>query len=168
MCSSSVLLEFLRVCQVLPDLPVVLPRSSSQRSRTVLVWLQFTEANWKYKTEPSDQACLGLRNRQCNFPRGKVMGGSSVLNYMIYTRGNRRDYDNWERLGNTGWGWNDVFRLGYPPASLARLASGLITDVVWTRVAPLLELSLTSPYMCMLQAIIWFVVDSTSVTSTLL
>ncbi|XP_049766907.1 glucose dehydrogenase [FAD, quinone] [Schistocerca cancellata] len=76
----------------------------------VASFLQFTEANWKYKTEPSDQACLGLRNRQCNFPRGKVMGGSSVLNYMIYTRGNRRDYDHWERLGNTGWGWDDVFR----------------------------------------------------------
>ncbi|VVC32223.1 Glucose-methanol-choline oxidoreductase,Glucose-methanol-choline oxidoreductase, N-terminal,Glucose- [Cinara cedri] len=65
--------------------------------------LQFTDANWKYKTMPSNNYCLGFVNRQCNFPRGKVMGGSSVLNYMIYTRGNRRDYDAWADAGNFGW-----------------------------------------------------------------
>lgn len=66
-------------------------------------YLQFTEANWAYKTQPSDRYCLGMKNGQCNWPRGKVVGGSSVLNYMIYTRGHRKDYDNWARLGNTGW-----------------------------------------------------------------
>ncbi|KAB0791778.1 hypothetical protein PPYR_03578 [Photinus pyralis] len=71
-------------------------------------YLQFTDANWKYNTMPSDKYCLGMENRQCNWPRGKVVGGSSVLNYMIYTRGNRRDYDNWEKLGNTGWSYRDV------------------------------------------------------------
>nr|CAD7398693.1 unnamed protein product [Timema cristinae] len=71
-------------------------------------FLQFTEANWKYKTMPSSSACLGHTNKQCNFPRGKVMGGSSVLNYMIYSRGNRRDYDEWEKLGNTGWSYKDI------------------------------------------------------------
>lgn len=71
-------------------------------------YLQFTKANWKYKTAPSNRACLGHTNKQCNWPRGKVMGGSSVLNYMIYTRGNRRDYDLWEKLGNPGWSWRNV------------------------------------------------------------
>ncbi|XP_018569550.1 glucose dehydrogenase [FAD, quinone]-like [Anoplophora glabripennis] len=71
-------------------------------------YLQFTESNWRYKTEPSNRFCMGMDNTQCNWPRGKVVGGSSVLNYMIYTRGNRRDYDNWARLGNDGWSFNDV------------------------------------------------------------
>ncbi|XP_049793730.1 glucose dehydrogenase [FAD, quinone]-like [Schistocerca nitens] len=70
--------------------------------------LQFTDANWNYRTEPSSTSCLAMEGRRCRFPRGKVMGGTSVLNYLIYTRGNRRDYDHWERLGNDGWGWADV------------------------------------------------------------
>ncbi|CAH2000166.1 unnamed protein product [Acanthoscelides obtectus] len=71
-------------------------------------FLQFTESNWAYKTEPSDKFCVGMDGQQCNWPRGKVVGGSSVLNYMIYTRGNRRDYDNWAKMGNTGWSYEEV------------------------------------------------------------
>lgn len=71
-------------------------------------YLQFTETNWKYKTEPSGRYCMGMDNGQCNYPRGKVMGGSSVLNYMIYTRGNHRDYDNWARMGNKGWSYREI------------------------------------------------------------
>ncbi|KAL4718770.1 hypothetical protein ACJJTC_003357 [Scirpophaga incertulas] len=71
-------------------------------------YIQFTDANWKYYTNPSDKYCAGFKNKQCHWPRGKVMGGSSVLNYMIYTRGTQQDYDNWRDLGNNGWGWNDV------------------------------------------------------------
>lgn len=71
-------------------------------------YLQFSTANWRYKTKPSKRYCAGFENQQCNWPRGKVMGGSSVLNYMIYTRGTQQDYDNWAALGNDGWGWDDV------------------------------------------------------------
>lgn len=71
-------------------------------------YLQFTTANWKYKTKPSEKYCAGFENKQCNWPRGKVIGGSSVLNYMIYTRGAAQDYNNWEAMGNDGWGWDDV------------------------------------------------------------
>jgi len=70
--------------------------------------LQFTEANWKYSMEPSGNVCLGMKSEKCTLPRGKVMGGSSTINYMIYTRGNRHDYDRWEKLGNNGWGYKDV------------------------------------------------------------
>ncbi|CAG9770840.1 unnamed protein product [Ceutorhynchus assimilis] len=71
-------------------------------------YLQFTESNWRYKTEPDGKACLGMDGTQCNWPRGKVVGGSSVLNYMIYTRGNWRDYDNWAAMGNQGWSFDEV------------------------------------------------------------
>ncbi|XP_046414126.1 glucose dehydrogenase [FAD, quinone]-like [Neodiprion virginianus] len=67
-------------------------------------YLQLSQLDWKYKTEPQGDSCLAMQNGRCNWPRGKVIGGSSVLNYMLYLRGNKKDYDTWEAQGNPGWG----------------------------------------------------------------
>lgn len=68
----------------------------------------FTPANWGYKTEKSSTACLGLVDGRCTWPRGKSLGGTTVLNYMVYSRGSRKDYDSWEQQGSHGWGYDDV------------------------------------------------------------
>lgn len=71
-------------------------------------YFQLTDYNWGYKVEPQENACLGMINRQCSWPRGKALGGTSTLNYMIHTRGNKLDYDKWANLGNVGWSYADV------------------------------------------------------------
>ncbi|KAG7204861.1 hypothetical protein KM043_005261 [Ampulex compressa] len=73
-------------------------------------YLQLTQLDWQYKTEPQGGSCLAMEQGRCNWPRGKVIGGSSVLNYMLYLRGNKRDYDIWEELGNPGWGSKETLR----------------------------------------------------------
>src|SRR3712207_6941803 len=50
----------------------------------------------------------GLNGRALAYPRGKVIGGSSAINAMIYMRGQAADYDGWRQLGLSGWGWDDV------------------------------------------------------------
>ncbi|XP_001602364.1 glucose dehydrogenase [FAD, quinone] [Nasonia vitripennis] len=75
----------------------------------IVNYLQFSnDLNWKYQTETSKTYCQGMTNRKCNWPRGKVMGGSSVLNYMIATRGNPLDYDAWAEMGNEGWSYDEL------------------------------------------------------------
>jgi choline dehydrogenase-like flavoprotein len=61
-------------------------------------------SDWCFKTEPE----AGLNGRSLNYPRGKVIGGSSAINAMVYMRGQAADYDHWRQLGLNGWGWNDV------------------------------------------------------------
>ncbi|XP_011158387.1 glucose dehydrogenase [FAD, quinone] [Solenopsis invicta] len=68
------------------------------------------DINWKYQTKSSNKYCLGMNNNRCNWPRGKVMGGSSVLNYMIATRGGAEDYNRWAEMGNEGWAYKDVLK----------------------------------------------------------
>ncbi|XP_063220572.1 glucose dehydrogenase [FAD, quinone] [Bacillus rossius redtenbacheri] len=64
--------------------------------------------DWGYVTEPEDTACLGQPERRCSWPRGKVLGGTSVLNGMMYIRGSKTDFDDWEAMGNKGWSYEDV------------------------------------------------------------
>jgi choline dehydrogenase len=60
--------------------------------------------DWGYATEPE----AGMNQRRIAFPRGKAVGGSSVINAMTYIRGHRLDFDGWQRAGLTGWGFDDV------------------------------------------------------------
>ncbi|MBX7197781.1 MAG: GMC family oxidoreductase N-terminal domain-containing protein [Rhodospirillaceae bacterium] len=60
--------------------------------------------DWRFKTAAEP----GLGGRSIDYPRGKVLGGSSSINAMIYMRGQSADYDGWRQAGNTGWGWDDV------------------------------------------------------------
>jgi choline dehydrogenase-like flavoprotein len=61
-------------------------------------------ADWRYRTEPEAR----MNGRAIPYPRGRVLGGSSSINGMIYMRGQSADYDGWAQAGNTGWGWEDV------------------------------------------------------------
>jgi len=61
-------------------------------------------ADWRFRTEKQ----LGLNGRDIAYPRGRVIGGCSAINGMIYMRGQAADYDGWRQLGLEGWGWDDV------------------------------------------------------------
>src|SRR5580693_493691 len=64
-------------------------------------------SDWCFKTEPVP----GLNGRRLNYPRGKVIGGCSAINAMVYMRGQAADYDGWRQLGLAGWGWDDMLPL---------------------------------------------------------
>ena len=59
---------------------------------------------WYFETEPVPE----MHNRRISWPRGKVLGGSSSINAMLYVRGQAADYDGWRQLGCEGWAWDDV------------------------------------------------------------
>src|SRR5678816_800617 len=60
--------------------------------------------DWCYKTQPDEH----LANRSIHYARGKVLGGCSTINAMIYMRGQKEDWDHWAALGNRGWSWDEV------------------------------------------------------------
>ena len=62
------------------------------------------KVNWKYQTLPNP----GLNGRSIYWPRGRVIGGSSSINALVYCRGMPADFDDWRQMGNVGWGWEDV------------------------------------------------------------
>ena len=79
-------------------------KDSRTRTPATFPELFQSKLDWAYYTEPEPQ----LANRKLFWPRGKVIGGSSAINAMIYIRGHRADYDRWAAEGNEEWGWDDV------------------------------------------------------------
>ena len=94
-----------------PSLRVLLLEAGGSDNR---LWVHVPVGYLYAMGEPSLDWCLkteaepGLNGRALNYPRGKVLGGCSSINGMIYMRGQARDYDLWRQMGNTGWGWDDV------------------------------------------------------------
>ncbi|XP_028134084.1 glucose dehydrogenase [FAD, quinone]-like [Diabrotica virgifera virgifera] len=72
------------------------------------LYLHKSKLDWGYKTEPQATACQAMIENRCSWTRGKVLGGSSVLNTMLYIRGNRRDFDRWADYGNYGWSYEEI------------------------------------------------------------
>jgi choline dehydrogenase len=79
-------------------------RSFKVRAPGMYQALWRTPLDWAYSTEPQRH----VDNRPMFWPRGKLVGGTSCLNAMVYIRGHRDNYDEWRDLGNPGWGWSDV------------------------------------------------------------
>ncbi|CAK1541575.1 unnamed protein product [Leptosia nina] len=71
---------------------------------------QNSDIDWYYKTSRSKDSCLGFINESCIWSKGRGMGGSSSINAMIYVRGHPKDYDYWESLGNSRWGYKDLLK----------------------------------------------------------
>src|SRR4029077_20578150 len=96
-----------------PDVSVLLLEAGG---RDNYIWIHipigylYTQNNprtdWCFKTEPEP----GLNGRALSYPRGKVLGGSSAINGMIYMRGQARDYDLWRQQGNPGCSWDEELR----------------------------------------------------------
>src|SRR5579864_2908033 len=88
---------------------LLLEAGSSDSAKEVRIPAAFSRLfkstrDWNYSTEEEPY----LNGRRLYWPRGKMLGGSSSMNAMIYIRGNPADYDCWKQLGNEGWGWTDV------------------------------------------------------------
>lgn len=97
----------------IPEWKILLLEAGKQESLATSVpsiahYFQFTDYNWAFKTEEEPNACLGHVNKKCVWPQGKGVGGSTIINNNIYTRGNVRDFDRWAEAGNPGWSYKDV------------------------------------------------------------
>lgn len=70
--------------------------------------LASTGYNFGYQTEEQKYGCQGLRDKRCSWAHGRGVGGSSIINNVIFTRGSRLDYDSWAKAGNPGWSWEEM------------------------------------------------------------
>ncbi|XP_074602543.1 L-sorbose 1-dehydrogenase-like [Brevipalpus obovatus] len=80
-------------------------------SATPALWVlnSKSERDFAFLTEPQTNAALGLNGNRMPIAQGKVLGGGSSINWMMYTRGDPQDYDRWEKLGANGWSYKDIF-----------------------------------------------------------
>ncbi|MPC68029.1 Glucose dehydrogenase [FAD, quinone] [Portunus trituberculatus] len=67
-----------------------------------------TSNTWNYITEPQQHSLGNFVNQQAPLPMARVVGGTSTMGGMVYSRGDPRDYDNWETLGNSGWDYDSI------------------------------------------------------------
>ncbi|CAG9559040.1 unnamed protein product [Danaus chrysippus] len=96
--TTVLLIEAGKPEMLLTDVPAVAP------------YFQDTQYVWHYYMEPQPGVCMGMKNQRCFWPRGRAVGGTSVINYMIYTRGRPQDWDRIAADGNYGWSYNDVLK----------------------------------------------------------
>ena len=92
--------------------------------------------DWMYTADPG-KAGLGLRGRRVPVPRGKMLGGSSGLNYMAYVRGHPRDFDSWAEGGATGWSYADVLHYFRKSEGLAPCNEIVIDEPAHNRAGPM-------------------------------
>ncbi|CAH1370065.1 unnamed protein product, partial [Tenebrio molitor] len=78
------------------------------RIPSMVPYLQTSPMEWGYLSTPQNKSCLGAKNRRCTASRSRSIGGCSAHNALLYVRGNPDDYDNWVRLGNPGWSFDEV------------------------------------------------------------
>nr|XP_045600509.1 glucose dehydrogenase [FAD, quinone]-like isoform X2 [Procambarus clarkii] len=69
-----------------------------------------SDVDWNFRSTPQKYSLKAFKNNSIPYPRGRTAGGSSSINSMIHVRGNRRDFDNWEALGNPGWRYDSVLK----------------------------------------------------------
>ena len=99
----------------IPTVSVLLVEAGSQETQLYdiplfAVFLQALPVSWRDSTEPSKQYCRAFKDNSCKWGHGKVMGGSSTLNFQVATRGHPLEYDKWVTMGNEGWGFNDILK----------------------------------------------------------
>lgn len=93
---NVLLLEVGEEASILTDIPAVAPI------------FQNTNYNWNYRMEKQPNVSLGLIDERMPWPRGRALGGTTIINYMIHVRGNKLDYDRWALAGNPGWSYEEV------------------------------------------------------------
>ncbi|XP_056631505.1 glucose dehydrogenase [FAD, quinone]-like [Diorhabda sublineata] len=93
---NVLLLEAGEEASVLTDIPIIAGAFGS------------SNYDYGYKTEPQPHFCIGCTDNRVKWERGKALGGGTIINYMLYVRGNKRDFNLWSEMGGSGWAYDDL------------------------------------------------------------